>query len=153
MCIRTISKKPINLDMKYQETENDEVEDLFILLKEAKDRYPMLEGVSSGAIMSTYQKLRVENLCDRLKLTSLAYLWERNQKELLLDMINDGMESIIIKTCTIGLGSEDLGKTIKELQPKLWDLEAKYKINVCGEGGEFESLTLDCPIYKKKIVM
>ena len=59
---RTISKKPINLEMKYQETDNDEVEDLFLLLKEAKEKYPELEGVSSGAIMSTYQKLRVENL-------------------------------------------------------------------------------------------
>jgi len=60
--IRQISKKPINLDMQYKETENDEVEDLFLLLKEAKEKYPDLGGVSSGAIMSTYQKLRVENL-------------------------------------------------------------------------------------------
>lgn len=63
------------------------------------------------------------------------------------------MDSIIIKTCTIGLGSEDLGKSITELQPKLFQLEEKFKINVCGEGGEFETLTLNCPIYKKKIVM
>lgn len=63
------------------------------------------------------------------------------------------MESIIIKTCTLGLGKEDLGKTIEQLQPKLFDLEEKHKINVCGEGGEFESLTLNCPIYKKRIVM
>lgn len=32
----------------------------------------------------------------------------------------------------------------------------KYKetgFNICGEGGEYESLTLDCPIYKKRIEM
>jgi diphthine-ammonia ligase len=23
----------------------------------------------------------------------------------------------------------------------------------CGEGGEFESLTLDCPIYKKRVII
>ena len=48
--------------MNYVETENDEVEDLFLLLKEAKEKFPDLEGVSSGAILSSYQKIRVENL-------------------------------------------------------------------------------------------
>jgi diphthine-ammonia ligase len=147
----TLKNKPLNLALEYDQTENDEVEDLFLLLQEAKEKYPELGGVSTGAIFSTYQKNRVVNLCERLGLESLAYLWEREQKELILSMIDDGMESIIIKTCTMGLEKEDLMKTIKELQPKLFDLEAKYKVNVCGEGGEFESLTLDCPIYKKRI--
>lgn len=31
--------------------------------------------------------------------------------------------------------------------------QAKYQLNVCGEGGEYESLTLDCPLFKKRIVM
>lgn len=146
----TLSSKPINLALEYNATENDEVEDLFPLLQEA-NYYYNIEGVSTGAIMSTYQKNRVENLCERLGLVSLAYLWNRDQKELLLDMISDGMESLIIKTCTMGLEKEDLLKSIKELQPKLFELEAKYKVNVCGEGGEFESLTVDCPIYKKRI--
>jgi diphthine-ammonia ligase len=37
------------------------VEDLFLVLKECKELYPDVQGVSSGAIASTYQKLRVEN--------------------------------------------------------------------------------------------
>jgi diphthine-ammonia ligase len=77
----------------------------------------------------------------------------REQKELLIDMINSGMNSVIIKTCTMGLGKEDLLKSIKELQPKLFELGEKYQVNVCGEGGEFESLTLDCPLYKKRLEM
>jgi diphthine-ammonia ligase len=146
----TLKSKPVNLQLEYNQTDNDEVEDLFPLLSEAKEKYG-IEGVSTGAIMSTYQKNRVENLCERLGLTSLAYLWMRNQKELLLDMIKDGMNSLIIKTCTMGLDKEDLLKSIEELQPKLFKLEELYKVNVCGEGGEFESLTIDCPLYKKKI--
>jgi diphthine-ammonia ligase len=150
LIIKTLKGKPVNLNLEYVETEEDEVEDLFPLLKEAKEKYN-IEGVSTGAIMSTYQKNRVENLCSRLGLTSLAYLWMRDQKELLLDMIKDGMNSLIIKTCTMGLEKGDLMKSIKELQPKLFELEKKYQVNVCGEGGEFESLTIDSPIYKKKI--
>lgn len=26
-------------------------------------------------------------------------------------------------------------------------------MNVCGEGGEYETFTLDCPLFKKRIVM
>ena len=148
----TLKSKPLNLKLEYIPTEDDEVEDLFPLLCEAKEKY-QIEGVSSGAIMSTYQKNRVENLCERLGLTSLAFLWFRNQQELLLDMIKDGMDSVIIKTCTMGLGKDDLLKSIKELQPKLFELGEKYQVNVCGEGGEFESLTIDCPLYTKKIVI
>jgi len=148
----TLKSKPVNLELEYNPTDNDEVEDLFPLLCEAKEKFN-IEGVSTGAIMSTYQKNRVENLCNRLGLTSLAYLWMRNQRELLLDMINDGMDALIIKTCTMGLNQNHLLKSIKELQPLLFQFEDKYQINVCGEGGEFESLTVDCPIYKKKIII
>jgi hypothetical protein len=29
----------------------------------------------------------------------------------------------------------------------------RYGSHICGEGGEYESLTLDCPLFKKKIVL
>ena len=30
---------------------------------------------------------------------------------------------------------------------------AKFDVHVCGEGGEYESLTLDCPLYQRRLVM
>lgn len=152
-----ITGKVINTELVYEPKDaHDEVEDLYRLLKDVKEdiesRHDFkVEGVSSGAIFSTYQKNRVENICQRLGMTSLAYLWERNQSELLGDMIDSGLDAMLIKVACIGLVPEKhLGKTIKELRPFLRDLEAKYGINVCGEGGEYESLTLDCPLFKKK---
>ena len=47
--------------MEYEVNENDEVEDLFDLIKEAKEKF-QIEAVSSGAIFSSYQKKRVENM-------------------------------------------------------------------------------------------
>ena len=32
----------------------------------AKEKYPDIEGVSCGAILSSYQRFRVENVCGRL---------------------------------------------------------------------------------------
>jgi diphthine-ammonia ligase len=60
----------------------------------------------------------VENICDRLGMVSLAYLWNRNQTELLQDMIDSGMDCIVIKTAAAGLEPEKhLGKTLVELKP------------------------------------
>ena len=95
----------------------------------------------------------MENICERLGLESLAYLWEYDQPTLLNKMIEDGMNSILIKVCVIGLDKIDLMKSLKEMKEKLLKLKDKYGINVCGEGGEYETITLDCELYKKRIII
>lgn len=144
----------VNSQLAYSESKDDEVEDMYELLLKAKTAMPDIQAVGCGAILSTYQRTRVENVCQRLGLTSLAYLWQRDQVELLQEMVDSGMEAIIIKVAAMGLSpSTHLGKTIKELAPFLIDAQKKFGCNPCGEGGEYESFTLDCPLYKKKIVL
>jgi len=29
----------------------------------------------------------------------------------------------------------------------------KYGLNICGEGGEYETFTLDCPLFTKSVIM
>lgn len=41
--------------------------------------------------------------CSRLGLTSLAYLWQRDQQELLQEMIAAGVKAIIIKVASLGM--------------------------------------------------
>ena len=64
--IREISGKPIVLDLEYkgsdEEKKLDEVENLYDLIKEVKEKHPEINAISSGAIASTYQKLRVEDM-------------------------------------------------------------------------------------------
>ena len=83
--------------MSYKETEGDEVEDLFELIKKAKESCPEITAVASGAIFSDYQRIRVENVCTRLGLVSLSYLWRRDQSELLEEMRLANINAIIIK--------------------------------------------------------
>lgn len=153
---RAIKGQPMNVELDYDETkvqgdQQDEVEDLFEILKEVKGQVEF-EAVSVGAIFSSYQNNRVRNVCKRLELEVLAYLWQMDQKQLLSSMIEEGLEAILIKVAAIGLVPEQhLGKSLKEMQSKLLELENKYGINVCGEGGEFETFTLDCPLFKKRI--
>ena len=99
----------------------------------------------------------------------MCYLWQRDQAELLSEMIEAGMDAVIIKVAGIGLKAAHLGKTLAEMQPTLRKLviisvatilfcsrllgfeNDLYGSHICGEGGEYETLTLDCPLFKHKI--
>uniref|UniRef100_A0A8C5BPU2 Diphthine--ammonia ligase n=1 Tax=Gadus morhua TaxID=8049 RepID=A0A8C5BPU2_GADMO len=149
----TIQGSSLAIGRDYSQTEGDEVEDLFQLLHLVKEK-EAVEAVSVGAILSDYQRVRVENVCLRLGLTPLAYLWRRDQDSLLSDMISTGLHAILIKVAAFGLDPDKhLGKPLADMQPYLRQLSEKYGVHICGEGGEYETFTLDCPLFKKKIVI
>ena len=47
--------------------------------------------------------------CQRLQLTSLSYLWRRNQEELLDEMIDSGIKAVVIKVASLDLDEKTLG--------------------------------------------
>ena len=98
-----ITGESIDQALTYTTTTNDETEDLFRLLAHVKSVHPGIQGVSVGAILSNYQRTRVENVCARLGLTCLAYLWQRDQRELLAEMIDAGLIAVAIKVAAIGI--------------------------------------------------
>ncbi|XP_048394257.1 diphthine--ammonia ligase isoform X2 [Stegostoma tigrinum] len=137
----------------YNKCEGDEVEDLYHLLKFIKEKEGV-EGVSVGAILSDYQRVRVENVCRRLNLQPLAYLWRQNQEDLLREMILSNVQAMIIKVAAFGLDPEKhLGKTLDQVEPYLKQISQQCGVHMCGEGGEYETFTLDCPLFKKRIVV
>ncbi|XP_058605597.1 diphthine--ammonia ligase isoform X2 [Onychostoma macrolepis] len=92
--------------------------------------------------------------CVRLQLQPLAYLWRRDQAELLREIISSGLQALLIKVAAYGLDPErHLGKSLAEMEPYLHELSEKYGVHICGEGGEYETFTIDCPLFKKKIVI
>ncbi|XP_071080225.1 uncharacterized protein [Haliotis cracherodii] len=150
---RVIEGSSKQIGKYYSPTTDDEVEDLYELLKTVKTE-TCIEGVSVGAILSDYQRVRVENVCQRLGLTSLGFLWRRNQQELMKEMIDCHVESIIIKVAALGLDpKKHLGKSLADIYPHMLRMESDYGLHICGEGGEFETFTLDCPLFKKKLVV
>lgn len=54
----------------------------------------------------------------------------------------------MLQVAALGLDPhKHLGKSIRQLQPHLRQLRDRFGCNVCGEGGEYETLTLDCPAF------
>ena len=122
-----------------------------ILLQE---RFPEIEGVSCGAILSNYQRDRVENVCSRLQLVSLTFLWQKEQRQLLREMIDFGIHAVLVKVAAAGLEPyKHLSKSLSALERYFLQLNDRFGFHVCGEGGEYETLVLDCPIYRKRLAL
>ena len=62
---------------------------------------------------------------------SLAYLWQRDQKLLLKEMLEAGISAVIIKVACLGLKpAKHLGRSLEEVYPHLCDLVSIY-VCVC----------------------
>src|SRR3989344_575719 len=130
-----------------------ELSDLEKALVKAKKKYGV-EGIVVGAIFSTYQRDRVQKVADKLGLKVFTPLWHKDQESLLKELLENNFEFIIVHIAADGLDKSWLGKKIDlEKVKELVKLSKKYGLNPAGEGGEYESLVLDCPMFKKKLLI
>ncbi|MCW4014789.1 MAG: TIGR00289 family protein [Candidatus Bathyarchaeota archaeon] len=111
-----------------------------------------VDGVVTGAIASTYQKERIDKLCNELGIKSVAPLWQQDPLDIMKELLDLKFKVILVGVYAYGLDQTWLGQqiTTKTLE-KLVKLHEKYQISLVGEGGEYESLVLDAPIFKKRI--
>lgn len=129
----------------------DELDDLRNALSKAKEQYK-IEGVITGAIFSNYQRDRIEKVCDSLGLKIFSPLWHANQETLVREIINNDFRVVLSSVAAEGFDASFLNKKIDEnFLNNLIKINKKIGINVAGEGGEYESLVLDCPLFDKKI--
>lgn len=113
-----------------------------------------ISGVVSGAIASSYQKSRIDAICRELDLKHVSPLWHRVEKELLYKIVNTGFNAIITSVSAEGFDIRWLGREINtDCIKDLIALHEKYKINISGEGGEYESLVLNGPNFKKRLIV
>lgn len=110
-----------------------------------------IEGVIAGAIESEYQRSRIAALCDRLGIQLFAPLWQMDPLALLRE-VAERMDVRIVVTAADGLGENVLGKRIDaDLIDLLCRISVKRRIHIAGEGGEYESLTLDAPCFSAPV--
>ncbi len=111
-----------------------------------------IEGVVSGAILSQYQKNRIDKICQELNLKSIAPLWHEAPKQLLKEIIHLNFHVIIVGVYAYGFDQSWLGRKIDlTTLDDLNELNKQYQISRVGEGGEYETLVLDAPFFRKRI--
>ncbi|MEA3378485.1 MAG: diphthine--ammonia ligase [Nanoarchaeota archaeon] len=149
-----LQAEAMELPIIIQETEGEKEKELNALkeaLLIAKQKFP-IAGVVTGALFSTYQKTRIEKTCEELGLKCFSPLWHMDQKKEMQELLKQGFEFIFSSIAADGLDKSWLGRLIKKTDiEKLVELNNKNEINIAGEGGEFESLVLNCPEFFKKI--
>ncbi|KAK2021423.1 adenine nucleotide alpha hydrolases-like protein [Colletotrichum zoysiae] len=151
------------------ETDADETESMVPLLRAVMADHPEANALCAGAILSTYQRTRVESVALRLGLTPLAYLWKYpvlppvvpgavEDAQLLHDMAAAGLDARIIKVASAGLDDDFLWERVSAIAGAARVKRALRKFgaaegSVIGEGGEFETLVLDGPpgLFRKAI--
>ena len=144
----------MNVPLITQKTKGEKEEELIDLenvIKKAKEKYD-IEAIVTGSVESAYQASRVQKICDKLNLDCFNPLWQKDQFELLNDLIENNFKIIITGVFAYPLDNKWLGREINsKFINDVNTLFDKYKINVAGEGGEFESYVLDCPLFSREL--
>jgi diphthine-ammonia ligase len=126
----------------------EELKDLKELISKVSDK---VDGITTGAIASNYQKQRIDKICQELKIKSIAPFWGRNPEEVLREMVAAGFEITIVAVAAPPLDEKWLGRKIDEkCIDELIELNRKHGIHIMGEGGEYDTFVTACPLYGNK---
>jgi len=129
----------------------DELRDLESVIKIAIKKYGV-KGIVTGALHSDYQASRIQKICDKLNLQCINPLWHKDEFEYLKEILKNKFKVIVTGVSAYPLNASWLGRVIDETFIRdVTKLNGKYKIHVAGEGGEFESFVLDCPMFKRPL--
>ena len=111
-----------------------------------------VDGVVVGAIASDYQHSRVNGVCHELGLRVFAPLWRLDQRRLLMEYLDAGIEAVFTAVSAEGLGKEWLGRRLdRTAAEELLELEKRVGLSPCGEGGEFETLVTYAPGFSRRL--
>ena len=127
------------------------MEDLEEAIKDAIDKYG-IEGVITGAIKSVYQASRIQKICNKLNIKCVNPLWQINELNYLNDLIKANFKVVIVGVFAYPLNQSWLGREIDSMFIEdVKKMKDKYEIHPAGEGGEFETFVLDCPLFNKPL--
>jgi diphthine-ammonia ligase len=128
-----------------------EVEDLEAALRAVKERFG-LDGLVSGALASEYQRTRLDLVGHRTGLRSFAPLWHKEPRSYVASLVAGGWDVRFSRTAAEGLPASWVGQRLDA--DKVQHLATHpARPHVAGEGGEYETLVLDAPCYRRRLVV
>jgi diphthine-ammonia ligase len=141
----------VGVDSRMGSSREEECQVLVGAIMKAKSTYD-IEGILHGTISSRFQNDIFRKVCSQHGLANITPLWNVRPYEYLQTLIDNNFCIKIVSVSAMGLDFSWLGKDLtRELICELDVLSKRYGINISFEGGEAETLTIDCPIFKKRI--
>lgn len=115
-------------------------------LTELKEQYQLTHAVFGDIDLQAHRDWE-EKVCANAGLTAVLPLWKQDRKALVLQMLEVGIETMIV-SCNEKMGEKFIGKMITAA---LIDELEISGIDPCGENGEYHTLVLDCPLFSSAI--
>jgi diphthine-ammonia ligase len=139
----------LGISIVQRPTADENYEAVFVeMLKEFKR-----EGIKGGVfgdIDFPPHREWVEKVCRKAGISAHLPLWNEEQKKLVEEFIDAGFKAVVIAVKAELLGKEALGRTID--RKFLTYLAGQGKgITLCGEAGEYHTLVVDGPLFKKRL--
>ncbi|RLI99735.1 MAG: diphthine--ammonia ligase [Candidatus Aenigmatarchaeota archaeon] len=151
-----VQAKLMNIPQIYVRSSEGVATELFILkqtLSDAISKYD-IEGIVTGALLSDYQRMRINFIAEELGLPVYSPLWRKDQAEYMRELVRDGFKFIITSISVMGLSRDFIGKIVDEyIIERIIEVAERYGFNPAFEGGEAETLVVEAPLFKGRIII
>ncbi len=128
-----------------------ELDDLRRAVRRAKDEFGV-EGVVTGALYSVYQASRVEAICDELGLDCFNPLWQVDEIGYLEELVANKFKIVVVGVFAYPLDASWLMREIdSDFIFDVKQLAEEFQIHPAGEGGEFETFVVNCPLFSREL--
>lgn len=107
-----------------------------------------IRGMIFGDIYLQEHKDWVERVCGELGIGAIEPLWGQEPERILLDFIDAGFETIIVSAKSELFDKKWIGRKVDR---EFLQYLKENGIDICGENGEYHTLVLNGPMFKKKI--
>jgi len=110
------------------------------------------EGITAGVfgdIDFNAHREWIDRVCAAGGITPHLPLWEMDQNKILKDFIELGFETIVVATNAELMDDKWLGRSIDH--DFIADISKLKNVTPCGESGEYHTLVIDGPIFKKRL--
>ena len=115
-------------------------------LKELKQRFELTHSIFGDIDLQAHRDWE-EKVCATAGLTAILPLWKKDRKELVMQMLDAGIKTIIV-SCNEQMGENFIGELIT---PELINELESMGIDACGENGEYHTLVIDGPLLQQSI--
>jgi diphthine-ammonia ligase len=141
--------KAMGIPIMQQPTTNGDYEEVFTKALQQFNKEGIEVGVFGDIDFEPHREWN-ERVCKPAGITAQLPLWQEDQTKLLEEFLAAGFKSVVIAVKADLMGQEFLGRIIDK--QFIEDIAKLNKgITPCGEAGEFHSLVVDGPIFKKRL--
>lgn len=149
--VSALSARALGIPIIFGKTKGEkesELDDIKAAITDAKSKFK-IDVLASGGLSSNYQRTRVERIANESGLSSVTPLWGVSQRSYLKELVTErNYEFVLTSVSAEGLNEKWLGKKIdSEAADEILRLSDTYGFNPAFEGGEAETLVLDCPLF------